>query len=289
MRRVIVSVLAVTLFLGILSRTTAQPQVTVATQFDFIRQGHVGVVTLSGADVAGGIILTLDRAYPFFPTSTGFAALLAVPLDPKLSKEYPMTVTVYLTNGETITSESLLRVESGEYISEKSFVLPKDKVYLLDLGIQTNEDYRLRSIYGMITAEKFWEGRFNVPLSTTTTSPFGSVRTFNDGTARRHTGVDFRVGAGVPIATAASGRVVFARALDIHGNSIIIDHGWGVFSSYSHLSEMYVVPGQIVLQGEMIGLTGNTGRSIGAHLHWEIAVNGLWVSPLDFLQVTLPN
>jgi murein DD-endopeptidase MepM/ murein hydrolase activator NlpD len=77
--------------------------------------------------------------------------------------------------------------------------------------------------------------------------------------------------------------------MDIHGNNVIIDHGWGIYSEYAHLSQRYVVPGQFVLQGDVIGLSGNTGRSTGPHIHWEIAVGGTWVSPVEFYKTKLPQ
>lgn len=270
-------------------RISAQPQILLSFDYEYIRQGMAGVVNLSGADVLGGVIETLDRVYPFFPVTNGFASLVSVPLNQKIKKDYPLSVTVYLKDGSSVKSEGVLRVESGEYIRESNFVIPKDRMYLLDPEIQQNEDLRLTSIYSVVTPTRFWEGRFATPVNAATTSPFGSVRSYNDGSTRRHTGVDFRVTTGIPISAAATGRVVFARGLDIHGYNVIIDHGWGVFTNYSHLSQIFVVPGQMVLQGEIIGLTGNTGRSTGPHLHFEVAVNGNWVSPVEFLKLKMPT
>jgi murein DD-endopeptidase MepM/ murein hydrolase activator NlpD len=288
--RLLVVVVALVLCVGGWHLRLAQSQsnVVLSFNFDFIRQGHVGVITASGDQLVGGVVATLDRQYPFFPVSGGWAALVSVPLDQKIKADYPLSLTLYQSDGTNLASEALLRVESGEYIREPDFRFPSDRLYLLNMDIQVNEDYRLKLVYGGVTPERLWEGQFSIPVNAITTSPFGSVRAVNDGSSRRHTGVDFKIGAGQPIQASATGRVVFARQLDIHGNCVIIDHGWGVFTSYSHLSDMVVVPGQIVLQGEIIGLVGNTGRSTGAHLHWEIAVNGNWVSPMEFAKLKLP-
>jgi len=85
----------------------------------------------------------------------------------------------------------------------------------------------------------------------------------------------------------ASGRVMLAELMDIRGNYVAIDHGWGVYSGYAHLSEMLVVPGQWVRKGDVIGLSGVNGRSAGAHLHWEMVVGGTWIDPEQFVGLGL--
>jgi murein DD-endopeptidase MepM/ murein hydrolase activator NlpD len=67
----------------------------------------------------------------------------------------------------------------------------------------------------------------------------------------------------------------------------MIDHGWGVYSGYAHLSEFMVVPGQWVHKGDVIGLSGMTGRTSGAHIHMEMAVGGVWTDPESFLALGL--
>ena len=284
-----VVVIALTLSAGVIAPALSQSSIVVSMEFEYLRQGTAGILKMSGPDLAGGVVNVLDRSYPFFPVSDGFAALIAVPIEQRIRKDYPMLITLYRTDGSAMNYDSELRVESGEFIRESDFTLPSDRVYLLAPDIQLNEDARLKAVYSVVTPNRFWEGQFKMPVSGRLTSPFGSVRTFNDGSTRRHTGYDFQLTAGVPIMAAASGRVVFARHMDIHGNIVIIDHGWGVFSSYSHMKEMYVVPGQQVLQGEVLGVSGNTGRSTGPHLHWEVAVNGVWVNPITFSGLRLPG
>jgi hypothetical protein len=289
MRLALAVALLLTLSLGASTPGLAQTSIVVSMEFDYLRQGTAGVLKMSGPDLAGGVVNVLDRSYSFFPVSDGFAALIAVPIEQRIRDDYPMAITLYRTDGSTVNYDSVLPVESGEFIRESDFTLPSDRVYLLAPDIQLNEDARLKAVYSVVTPNRFWEGQFKMPLSGPLTSPFGSVRTFNDGSTRRHTGYDFQTTAGVPILAAASGRVAFARQMDIHGNIVIVDHGWGVFSSYSHMKEMYVVPGQQVLQGEILGVTGNTGRSTGPHLHWEVAVNGIWVNPITFSGLRLPG
>ncbi len=122
-------------------------------------------------------------------------------------------------------------------------------------------------------------------------SGFGSRRTYNNGTfSNYHTGVDFGVctANNINIYAAADGTVLFAGLLPIHGNFTVIDHGWGVYTSYSHQSQLLVSTGQTVKRGDTIGLIGNTGRSVGPHLHWEVIVNSVYVNPVTWLGTQFP-
>ena len=130
-------------------------------------------------------------------------------------------------------------------------------------------------------------------------SPFGDTVKINSffGTRRSyngsdydffHGGVDFGGGLGVQVFAPAAGIVVFADALEIRGNATIIDHGWGIYTGYFHQSEILVKVGDNVQPGQVIGIVGSTGRSTGAHLHWEMWVGGIQVDPLDWLTILIP-
>ncbi|MBI5929147.1 MAG: M23 family metallopeptidase [Chloroflexi bacterium] len=159
---------------------------------------------------------------------------------------------------------------------------------LLDPEINREEEETLLRAMNRTTPEKFFTS-FITPVRDIVISEFGGIRNYNnDAFTGRHTGTDYMATTGDPVAAAADGRVVFIAHLPIHGNHIIIDHGWGILTGYSHLSEIQVVPGQLVRQGQTIGLVGATGRVQGAHLHFEVMVNGVWVDPPQFLTLPLP-
>lgn len=122
-------------------------------------------------------------------------------------------------------------------------------------------------------------------------SGFGNRRTYNNGVFHNyHSGVDFGVmtASNINIYAAADGTVIFADLLPIHGNYTVIDHGWGVYTSYSHQSQLLVTAGQEVKRGDLIGLIGNTGRSVGPHLHWEVIINSTYVNPVTWLGTQFP-
>ncbi len=284
----VVVIAVVSAFVGMLARADAQQQVVVKMDFEYLRQGTAGLVLLTSPDMAGAVASTMDRTFPFFPTSQGYASLFAAPMEQRI-KDYPLTITITRRDGSTINWDGTLKVASGQFIAETPFSLPGDKLYLLSDEVQASEDKKLLSTYGLVTPIRFWEGAFTMPTNGPLSSPYGSVRSYNGIVSRRHTGYDIRAQSGMPVLASASGRVVMSRPLDIHGNNIVIDHGWGIYSEYAHLSERYVVPGQFVLQGDLIGLSGSTGRSTGPHVHWEIAVNGVVINPVAFMQIKLPN
>ena len=98
-----------------------------------------------------------------------------------------------------------------------------------------------------------------------------------------HSGIDIRAERGTPIYAPANGSVVLAGTHQEYGNAIILDHGQDVRSLYGHLSKLNVQPGQRVERGALVGWTGNTGRSSGPHLHYEILVRGQAVNPRAYL------
>lgn len=199
----------------------------------------------------------------------------------------PLTITATLDDGRTWTTEQLVLIAAGDYGNEWVFV-PED---YLDEATIISEDAYLEPIVATITPERLWEGRFQAPVDDPCiNSLFGQRRDYNDGSLFfYHTGLDFAVCApNLNVYAPASGKVVLSEKLTIKGNAIIIDHGWGVFTAYAHLSEMMVSVGDRVQPGDLLGLIGNTGRSAGSHLHFEVIISGNPVNPQTWLSETFP-
>ena len=130
-------------------------------------------------------------------------------------------------------------------------------------------------------------GRFGSPLEGdfAHSSPYGSRRTYEPNPAvSAHEGEDFSAPAGTPVTAPAAGVVVLAEPLFVRGNAVVLDHGSGVFTGYWHLQELAVRQGDRVEPGQLLGRVGSTGLSTGAHLHWELRVNGVAVDPLQWVE-----
>ncbi len=130
---------------------------------------------------------------------------------------------------------------------------------------------------------RFWAGEFQWPLEGRITTEFGATRYHNDELANRHNGIDIAVPAGTEIEAAAAGRVRLARDLLSTGRTVIIDHGWDVFSSYLHMVEIEVEEGDSVSKGDVIGYVGESGFATGPHLHWSVSIGRTFVDPREFM------
>jgi murein DD-endopeptidase MepM/ murein hydrolase activator NlpD len=181
-------------------------------------------------------------------------------------------------------------IRPGHYNSEY-IRLSADRQQLLDPALVAAEREKLNATWSVFNPQRYWSGLFRVPVDKfiKISSPFGTRRSYDGGPfSSYHEGTDFSVPAGTPVYAPADGVVMVAEPLVVRGNAVVIDHGWGLYSGYWHLSEFKVTPGQTVQQGDLIALSGNTGLSTGAHLHWDMRVLGLNVDPMQFTRQMFP-
>lgn len=259
------------------------------------KQGGTAIIKVRAAEgvTLGGLLV--DKPLHFYPAGDGsLVALQGVHtlLNPGL---YPLRLDVTYPDGTQTSFQQMVRVSFANYLTGES--LPVDPS-LIDPAITEPEQKQLEAITLPSNPQKFWSGQFISPASnyadsTYPTSEFGTSRVYiGQGTELQinwwHTGIDFGGGTGLPINAPAAGQVVFANFLTVRGNATILDHGWGVYSGFWHQSEIQVNTGDMVQQGQVIGLVGGTGRVTGPHLHWEVWVNGVQVNPYDWLSQPYP-
>jgi murein DD-endopeptidase MepM/ murein hydrolase activator NlpD len=239
-------------------------------------------VTLSG--------MLVDKPLHFFQANDEQVALQGIYAlqEPGV---YPLLMEATLPDGNKQSFEQMVLVESGEYGSEELYVPPET----IDPAVTEPENQTVFSIVNPATPTPYWNGVFKAPAvyPDQFTSLFGRRRIYHGlGTdlviEGFHTGLDFAGGEGLQIFAPAPGKVVFAAPLTVRGSATIIDHGWGVYSGIWHQSQISVNVGDMVETGQVIGLVGGTGRVTGAHLHWEVWVNGVQVNPLDWLNQAYP-
>lgn len=134
-------------------------------------------------------------------------------------------------------------------------------------------------------AGSLWKNKFIYPVSNPIiTDEYGYSRKTGAYTLA-HKGVDFKAKVGTNIMAMNRGIVRVAKKFKIYGNTVVIDHGFGVMSFYLHLSKIKVNVGELVQQGQIIGLSGDTGYVLGPHLHLSIRINNVSIDPIKFLDL----
>jgi murein DD-endopeptidase MepM/ murein hydrolase activator NlpD len=229
-----------------------------------------------------------DKDIPFWQSdaaapkgTTVWQALLGVDLE-QAAGEYKFGVMEKTGAGDPVSCEASIAVRAGRFATEKLAVAPNFVEPNPEQEAQAAEDSKkLKAIFATVTPEKFWMGRFRVPLDGVKTGGnFGKRRVFNGQARPPHTGVDFPSPTGTPVHAAQRGRVVLAEPLYYSGNTVVVDHGWGVYTLYCHFSEIDAKVGDVVEKGAVIGKVGATGRVTGPHLHWGLTVDRARVNAL---------
>ncbi len=215
-------------------------------------------------------------------SNTGLLAFIGLNLDlePGL---YTMKIFIEKAGG----SES---VEKQIQVIAKEF--PLKRLWVPEEYIKPPPEFRdrirveaeiLSIIYGTETDQWLGEGQFILPSSGELYPNFGQRRIYNNEVHSLHSGVDISDTWGAPVRASNSGRVALADNLYFAGNTVVIDHGIGLFTIYCHLSRMRVKRGELVKKGQIIGYIGATGRAVGPHLHWAVSVFGKSIDPLSLL------
>jgi murein DD-endopeptidase MepM/ murein hydrolase activator NlpD len=251
-----------------------------------VKQGHTLLIQI-GANRPISVTGAFDEhRLHFVPQPTGAWTVAGVPVT-AAAGAHPVQFSIVDSLGTRVSTTVSVTVQAAEFGQEQISVPPL-KLNLLDPAIAQEDAQRLEQTFADITPQQLWQGTFVQPYIGPVSSPFGMYRTYNGGQRSYHSGIDLAGTEGAPVVAASNGRVALAAPLKVHGNTVVLDHGWGVFSAYYHLSQILVQEGQKVVQGEKVGLVGNTGLSTGPHLHWEIRVGSVPVDPLEWTARTFP-
>ena len=165
----------------------------------------------------------------------------------------------------------------------QSKVTPTDEA---DLAEIKREQKDLGKAVTQYAAGDAWRKGFIVPVEGKISGHFGNQRIFNNVPKSPHTGTDIAAPEGTPVKAASDGKVILSGHDYFYtGNMVIIDHGQGLQTIYAHLKEAKVKAGDVVKQGDVIGLVGKTGRATGAHLHWGASLNNVRFRPHSLLDI----
>ena len=214
-------------------------------------------------------------------------ALIGVDLE-KAAGKYELKVTGQTASGEKMSCSAMVAVKAGRFATEKlhvgkQFVEPSPE----QIKRANEERQQLREIFDRVTPERLWDGPFRVPLDGVSIGGnFGKRRILNGNPGSPHSGVDFPAPTGTPVHATQEGRVVLAEELFFSGNTVVLDHGLGIYTLYGHLSEIGVKAGDELAAGDVLGKVGATGRVTGPHLHWGLTVERARVNPLQLVKLS---
>ena len=265
------------LSLGLLLPATP-PSVTHSARA--LRPGEVVLLTIGGV-TAPVAVRAFNVTWPAFPAGEDrWRALIGIDLGTKPGR-HDVTVT---TGGAQVTYPLDVRARSfptRRLTVDPALVNPPPEARAR-IERETGE---LEAVWAASPAERLWSARFARPVPNPANSAFGTYSVFNGEPRSQHSGADFLSPAGRPVTAPNAGRVVIASARYFSGNTVVLDHGQGLFSLLAHLAEIDVKPGDVVPAGAVVGKVGATGRVTGAHLHWAVRLNGARVDPLSLLYV----
>src|SRR3954454_964476 len=192
--------------------------------------------------------------------------------------------------GESVVSERDVTTVKGKYHNvtirvPKQFTEPTPE----QLQIISKDKATKEILFAEVTPDAQWLGSFRVPVVARVSDVFGTTRTFNGKVQSVHQGLDYAVSTGTPVGALNTGTVLLARPLYFEGNCVVINHGQGLLTLYLHLSELKVKEGETVERGQVLGLSGGTGRATGPHLHVAVRWQGVYLDPATLLSLRLPE
>lgn len=251
-----------------------------------IEQG--GVFQVRVTEIPKGVtVRSIDfdgNVTPWYIVGTSVRALRGLPLAAKTGERL---LKVSLSNGESLQTIIIVHPKEKPILSMPS--IPKSlggntaKSEVALVSSLAEENKRITNLFSQKKA--LWSVPFRPPVTSPfVTDVFGYSR---QGTAATitHKGTDYRAPVGTPVYAMNRGVVRLKRLFRNYGNTVIIDHGLGVMTYYMHLSRTRVTEGQLVVPGQLIGFSGDTGYVSGAHLHLTVRINGASVDPEKFLEV----
>ena len=134
--------------------------------------------------------------------------------------------------------------------------------------------------------ERLWREGFLMPVKGRITTEFGVRRVLNGKQRSPHSGVDIAAKVWTPVKASNGGKVLLAGSLYLSGNTVVVDHGWGMITLYAHLNRIAATKGQLVERSDTVGTVGMTGRATGPHLHFGAFIRGVKVDPLQLIEAT---
>ncbi len=252
--------------------------------------GDIMLLTLENAsDLREADVVWRGRAYKLETARNGGNPLAFIGIDFTLKPgTYPLRVTFVDRAGRARERADSIEIRPRVFrlrrlvLDEKFVVAPPEQLERI-----RREAEMVAAVYRETSPDWLGDGFFELPHEGLMYPNFGDRRTYNGRPGQSHSGVDISAEMGDPILASNAGRVVLAADLYFSGNTVIMDHGLGIFTSYFHMSRLRVRTGEVVPKGRVLGEAGSTGRSTGPHLHWGVRIFDSRVDPRALLRLPL--
>jgi murein DD-endopeptidase MepM/ murein hydrolase activator NlpD len=227
--------------------------------------------------------------FSFDPDNRSWYALFGASLN-SAPGTYKLSLDGESDTGTAVSFEQNLEVSSEAYATVElkvahKFTAPNRRL----LKRIRKEEILKHRIFEESSSKQLWAGDFTAPVTESVSEPFGVRRVFNGELKTEHQGLDYHAPRGTRVVAANSGKVLLAGRLFFEGNCVIVDHGQGLMTLYMHLSKFKVRKGQKVRRGQLLGLSGATGRATGPHLHLAVRWEGIYLDPAKLLKLDLPS
>jgi murein DD-endopeptidase MepM/ murein hydrolase activator NlpD len=270
----------------------APSSLAISTRARALQQGEVVILEVScacsgptGPATAKAFGRTVALAAS--PDGSRWSGLIGVDVETRPG-DYPISVTVEKPTAPPLTGRYLLSVKAKQFPTRRLTVAPSFVDPPADaLERITKEAERLEALFRGSTPREA-VGPFQMPIATTPGNTFGARSVFNGQARNPHGGLDFGSPTGTPIGAPAGGAVALAEDLYFTGNTVVLDHGRGLYSVLAHLSKINVSTGDQVRAGQIVGNVGATGRVTGPHLHWGVRLNMARVDPRALVEILAP-
>ncbi len=200
------------------------------------------------------------------------------------SGKYPLKVDVHLADGTWFRESVKMTVRHPKKKVGKVRLSQDKKALSKDTKSLQKESSVIGKGFNTLTPVSYFKQGFKLPAKGRVSSKFGKMRLYNSGVSSRHAGTDIANKVGTPVWAPNHGRVILSESFKVHGQTVMVDHGFGVVTIYNHLNERFVREGQVLATGDLIGRMGVTGLVSGPHLHWGMSVQNVRVDPMKWVK-----
>ena len=243
----------------------------------------------SNKQTVGGTIQVAGRTYSFSPSAEGSTTCECfIPIECEAQPiEQMLTANVHDTAGNQLKLSCRLTIKTFDFVKQKGFTVPDEKVEMeRQAGASMNVlEEALEKCVAQSPHRKLWSGPFLYPIDVERlTTPFGEIRTNSIRGRYLHKGIDLVNRPKCVVWAAQPGNVIIKDRFFTTGNTVVLDHGLGIFTLYAHLEDFADLEvGKTMKKGDPLGRMGMTGYANGYHLHWELRINNIAVDPIEWV------